>query len=152
MSHLSSRSQMTEPSKNGQEPHGRPQDSRPESQVLTRPTRRSFTAEYKRRIIMEADACTGHGQLGELLRREGLYSSTLASFRNQQQAGRLAGADPQFARAQRKQKEATRQRDSRRISRLEAENEKLRALIDLQKKLSDLIGVPLLMQSSELNW
>ena len=59
------------------------------------------------------------------------------------------GANPQIARAQRKQKEAARQRDARRISKLEAENQKLRALIDLQKKLSDLIGVQLLTQLSE---
>ena len=122
---------------------------RPDSQVTAACARRRFTAEYKRRIIKEADACTQHGQLGELLRRERIYSSTLASFRKQQLDGRLDRADPQIQREQRKQKEAARQRDARRIARLESENLKLRALLDLQKKLSDLIGVPLLTQSSE---
>lgn len=116
---------------------------------MAQPTRRAFSAEYKLRIINEANACTHHGELGELLRREGLYSSTLASFRKQQQAGRLNGADPQIKKAQRKQKEAVRQRDARRIAQLESENDKLRALLDLQKKLSDLIGVPLLTKTNE---
>jgi transposase len=123
--------------------------TRPDPQVTVASARRRFTSEYKRRILKEADACTLHGQLGELLRRERIYSSTLASFRKQQLDGRLDLGDPQIRRAQRKQKEAARQRDARRIARLESENQKLRALIDLQKKLSDLIGVPLLTQSSE---
>jgi transposase len=149
MSRVLTRSEMTEASKNGHQPQSQDQGNRPDTQVLTRPKRRRFTAEYKRRIIKEADACTQHGQLGELLRREGLYSSTLSKFREQQQAGRLSGADPQVVRERRKQKEAARQRDARRIASLEAENQKLRALLDLQKKLSDLIGVPLLTQPSE---
>lgn len=140
-----------EVSNNGQ--HGssndRPRPERPDPQVVAQPTRRAFSAEYKLRIINEANACTHHGELGELLRREGLYSSTLASFRKQQQAGRLNGADPQIKKAQRKQKEAVRQRDARRIAQLESENDKLRALLDLQKKLSDLIGVPLLTKTNE---
>jgi transposase-like protein len=146
---LLSRSETNDQSGNGHQPQKRTPANRPDTQVLTRPTRRSFTAEYKRRIIKEADACTRHGELGMLLRREGLYSSTLVSFRKQQQAGCLTGTDPQIARAQRNQKEAIRQHDARRIARLEAENQKLRALIDLQKKLCDLIGVPLLTQPSE---
>jgi transposase len=138
--------------KNGQ--HGtqapnRSTNTRPDPQVAVPCARRRFTAEYKRRVLEEADACTRHGQLGELLRREGLYSSTLASFRKQQLDGRLDRAAPQIQRAQRNQKEAARQRDARRMARLESENQKLRALIDLQKKLSDLIGVPLLTQQSE---
>ena len=140
---------MKEQPKNGRQPQNQAPASPPVTQVLTRPTRRSFTTEYKRRILKEADTCIRYGQLGELLRREGLYFSTLASFRKQQRTGGLEGADPQIARAQRKQKEAARQRDARRISKLEAENQKLRALIDLQKKLSDLIGVQLLTQPSE---
>lgn len=140
------------PAKNGQhdtQAPNPPNSTRPDPQVAVPSARRRFTAEYKRRVLKEADACTRHGQLGELLRREGIYSSTLASFRKQQSEGRLGRTDPQIHRAQRNQKEAARQRDARRIARLESENEKLRALIDLQKKLSDLIGVPLLTQMSE---
>jgi transposase-like protein len=145
-------SEMNDVARNGR--NGRRQtdpviEGRPDPQVVARPTRRSFTAAYKLRILKEADTCTHHGDLGELLRREGLYSSTLTSFRKQQQAGRLNGADPETRRAQRKQNEAARQRDARRIARLESENQKLRALLDLQKKLSDLIGVPLLTEPRE---
>ena len=122
---------------------------RPDPQVVERPTRRRFTADYKRRILKEADACTLHGELGELLRREGLYSSSLTAFRKQLEAGRLVCADPAQKGQQRKQREAARQRDARRIARLESDNQKLRALVDLQKKLSDLIGVPLLTERSE---
>ena len=67
---------MTDRPKNGHQPLT--SSGLPDTQVLMRPTRRSFTADYKRRIIKEADACTRHGELGELLRREELYSSTLA--------------------------------------------------------------------------
>ncbi len=126
---------MNEAPKNGHQPQNQAVASRPNTQVLSRPTRRRFTTEYKRRILKEADACTRHGELGELLRRESLYSSTLASFRKQQHAGSLEGANPQIGRAQRKQKEAAGQRDARRIASLEAENQKLRALLDLQKNL-----------------
>ena len=142
-----------EPSATRKNGHGvRPLDSllessRPDPQVVERPTRRTFTAEYKRRIVKEADACVRHGELGELLRREGLYSSSLAAFRKQLQSGRLL--DPVQKKQQRKQREAVRQRDARQIARLESENQKLRALLELQKKLSDLIGVPLLTGMSE---
>ena len=122
---------------------------RPDPQVVIRPTRRRFTAEYKRRILQEADACRHPGEMGELLRREGLYSSSITKFRQQLAAGRLSDTvcakDPQH----RNLSEAARQRDSRRIARLEAENAKLRALLELQKKLSDLIGLPLLTESAE---
>lgn len=152
MLQVMSRPKMNDCSKNGHFGHGQasqPSVDRPDPQVVARTTRRRFTSEYKLRILKEADACSHHGDLGELLRREGLYSSTLASFRKQQQTGRLSGADPAAKKAQRKQKEATRQRDARRIARLELENQKLRALLDLQKKLSDLIGIPLLTEPIE---
>jgi transposase-like protein len=126
-----------------------PVDNRPDPQVVAAPVRRRFTAEYKRRIIKEADACVRHGELGELLRREGIYASTLAKFRSQLAAGRLDQPEAHVRDAERKQKEAARQRDLRRIASLESENQKLRALIDLQKKLSDLIGVPLLTERNE---
>jgi transposase len=143
---------MNDCSKNGhqgQRQPSQPSVDRPDPQVVAGSTRRRFTAEYKLRILKEADACSHHGDLGELLRREGLYSSTLASFRKQHQTGRLTSADPAAKKAQRKQKEAVRQRDARRIARLELENQKLRALLDLQKKLSDLIGIPLLTEPIE---
>jgi transposase-like protein len=117
--------------------------STPDPQVLAQPLRRQFTADYKRRIIAEADACTMPGQIGEMLRREGLYSSTLSKFREQQRTGRLDGFSRTVADARRNQREAARLRDARRIARLESENQKLRALLELQKKLAELVGLPL---------
>ena len=111
---------------------------RPSTQVEAIVGRRRFTADYKRRIIKEAAACERQGELGELLRREGLYTSHLASFRKQQEDGRLDRPDGETRKAEHRGNEAARQRDRRRIARLEAENSKLRTLIELQKKLSEL--------------
>ena len=66
----------------------------PSPEVLERPVRRRFVMEYKVRILAEADACTEIGQLGELLRREGLYSSHLSNWRRQRDEGVLAGLTP----------------------------------------------------------
>lgn len=116
--------------------------NRPDPQVTQRATRRRFTAADKLRILAEADACNQPGQLGALLRREGLYSSSLASFRKQRDEGKL-GKDPNLVRQQRRDKEAARQRDARKIAHLEAENKKLKILIDLQKKVAELLNLPL---------
>src|SRR3972149_2970137 len=66
----------------------------PEVEVLAKASRRRFTAEYKRRILREADACTAPGAIGALLRREGLYSSNLTTWRAQRERGELAGLTP----------------------------------------------------------
>ncbi len=116
--------------------------SRPDPQVTQRATRRRFSAADKLRILAEADACHQPGQLGALLRREGLYSSTLANFRKQREEGKL-GKDPNQVRQQRRDKEAARQRDARKIAHLEAENKKLKILLDLQKKVAEVLNLPL---------
>jgi len=115
--------------------------NRPDPQVTQRATRRRFSAADKLRILAEADACQQPGQLGALLRREGLYSSSFASFRKQRDEGKL-GKDPNQVRQQRRDKEAARQRDARKIAHLEAENKKLRILLDLQKKVAELLSLP----------
>ena len=66
----------------------------PDPAVLEKPVRRRFTAEYKLRILHEADQCTAPGQLGVLLRREGLYSSLLSTWRQQRDQGTLASLTP----------------------------------------------------------
>src|SRR5512136_749017 len=66
----------------------------PEVEVVAKATRRRFTAEYKRKILREADACTTPGAIGALLRREGLYSSNLTTWRAQRERGELAGLTP----------------------------------------------------------
>lgn len=100
--------------------------------------RRRLTAAHKLAILKEADRCTQPGQLGALLRREGLYSSALTNFRKQRDAGRLS-VDPSKVRIQRLTKEAARQRDARKIVHLESEITKLNVLLELQKKVSELM-------------
>jgi transposase len=115
----------------------------PDPQVQVRPNRRRFSNGYKRRIVKEADACTEPGQIGALLRREGLYSSHLVDWRRQVGAGRLSDVNPEQQQAQRMQQAAGRQKERRRLAHLETENRQLRALLEVQKKLSDLLGIAL---------
>ena len=109
----------------------------PSSEVLEKPVRRRFTVEYKMRILAEADACTEPGMLGELLRREGLYSSYLTTWRRQRDDGVLAGLTPK--RRGRKAKPKNPLADEN--QRLQRENERLKEqfrqaelIIDVQKK------------------
>ncbi len=109
----------------------------PSIEVNEKPARRRFTAEYKLRILAEADRCTELGQIGELQRREGLYSSHLCNWRKQRDEGVLAGLTPKRRGRKTKTKNplaeenAKLQRKNRRLQ------EKLRQaelIIDVQKK------------------
>jgi transposase len=118
----------------------------PDPAVPERPVRRRFTAEYKLRILREADACTQPGQLGALLRREGLYSSHLSTWRQQRDEGTLAGLAPK--RRGRKPKAddpvfAENERLRRENQRLAAKLRQAETIIEVQKKLSDVLGIPL---------
>jgi transposase len=117
----------------------------PDPEVVVKPKRRQFTADYKRRILEEADACTQSGEIGALLRREGLYSSHLTTWRHQRQRGALQGlapakrgrkADPQAAEIAQLQREK---------ARLQAQVERAELIIEVQKKLSHLLGLPATM-------
>ena len=119
--------------------------SRPPTEVTAKAKRRRFTAEYKRRILKEADACD-RGELGALLRREGLYSSHLVEWRRARDAGELAGLAPRKRgpKVQATEDLATKVAEHRKqIARLEAENAKLQLICDVQKKVSQLLGVTL---------
>ncbi len=118
----------------------------PATEVPEKAVRRRFSAEYKVRILEEADGCAGSGQLGELLRREGLYSSHLNAWRRQRDEGVLAGLAPK--RRGRKAKHKNPLADE--VARLQRENrrltEKLRQaelIIDVQKKVSEMLNIPL---------
>ena len=120
--------------------------SRPPTEVTSKAKRRFFTAEYKRKILQEADTCTEPGQLGALLRREGLYSSHLVVWRRARQCGELAGLapkkrGPKVAEANPLATQVAEQ--EREIARLKAENAKLQLICDVQKKVSQLLGVTL---------
>jgi transposase-like protein len=119
----------------------------PDPAVSEKPERRRFLVEYKLRILQEADRCTGSGQLGSLLRREGLYSSLLSSWREQRRKGTLAGLTPK--RRGRKANPdapmiAENQRLTRETQRLAAKLRQAEMIIDIQKKLSEMLGIPLL--------
>jgi transposase-like protein len=115
----------------------------PDPQVIQKPTRRRFSVADKLRILKEADACHKPGELGALLRREGIYSSSLQNFRKQRAQGRLRQKNIEQKVIQRKQKEADRQRDARKIVQMQKEIQQLTGLLELQKKLSDLLGIHL---------
>jgi len=109
----------------------------PDPEVTKRSAQNRRSVAEKLRIIREADACS-HGQLGTLLRKEGIYSSTLLSYRKQLEEGRLA--ENLGARSVQKRREAAAKRQHlvRRNEKLEKENRKLKALIELQKKVAEL--------------
>ena len=117
-----------------------PQPSDPE--VLERPVRRSFTADYKARIVREAAACTEPGQIGALLRREGLYSSHLEKWRRKFDAGGVAalserkrGRKPTRS-PQDIENESLRKQNARLARRLK----QAEAIIDFQKKISETLA------------
>ena len=94
-------------------------EERPSTEVVTRGARRRFTAEYKLRILREVEACKGTGEIGALLRREGLYSSNLSKWRQQRARGELEG----LAEQRRGPKEDPQAMENARLKR---ENERLR--------------------------
>jgi len=115
-------------------------------EVAAKATRRRFTAQYKLHILEMADACTEPGSLGALLRREGLYASNLATWRRQREQGILWGLAPR----KRGRKETVRNPLSEDNEKLRRENERLRErlrraeiIIDVQKKVSQMLGTPL---------
>lgn len=122
----------------------------PAIEVVAKATRRRFTVEYKRKIVREADACKRPGSLGALLRREGLYSAHLTTWRAARERGELAGAPKKRGPGRR----VADPRDKR-ISELGRENthwrkraERAEALVELQKQLAALLGTPLTTEPS----
>jgi len=115
----------------------------PDPEVVPKAERRQFSAEYKRRILQEHEACDELGEKGALLRREGLYSSHISTWRRQREQGELEGlgsqkrgpkADPQAIE----------------LARLKRQNERLRKrleqaelIIEVQKKVSQILSIPI---------
>ena len=123
----------------------------PDAAVSEKPERRRFTAEYKLRVLREADRSTGPGQLGALLRREGLYSSHLTTWRKQREAGTLSGLAPK-RRGRKANPDAAliaeNQRLKRETQRLAAKLRQAETIIEVQKKLSEILGIPLPAESN----
>ena len=119
-------------------------------EVVAKATRRRFTVEYERTILREADACKSLGAVGALLRREGLYSSHLTTWRAARERGELAGAPKKRGPVRR----VADPRDKR-ITELERERtrwqqraERAEALVELQKQMAALLGTPLTTKPS----
>ena len=117
--------------------------SDPDPEVPAKARRRTFTAKYKLETLKEAEACTEPGEIGALLRREGLYSSHLSKWRRQRDEGVLAGLTPK-KRGRKPRKVSA---EARRVAELERENARLRqelakaeTIIEVQKKFSQLLG------------
>ena len=121
---------------------GAPAVETAEVEVVAKPQRRRFTAEYKRRIVREADKA---GEIGALLRREGLYSSHLVTWRAARDRGELEGLSPKHRGPKaappdpRAQQIAAQERE---IARLTKRAERAEALVEIQKKIAALLAVP----------
>jgi transposase len=114
----------------------------PNPEVVVKAQRRRFTAEYKHRILQEADACTQRGEVGALLRREGLYSSHLTTWRHQRQRGELQGLTPAKRGRKADPQAAENARLLRETEHLKAQLARAELIIDVQKKVSQLLGLP----------
>jgi len=121
-------------------------------EVPEKAKRRQFDSAYKLRILEEADRSTEVGQLGELLRREGLYSSHLTLWRRQRDEGSLAGLTPKRRGRKVKRKDPLAKENAK----LRRENQRLterlrqaETIIDVQKKVSEMLGIPLASPDDE---
>ena len=123
-----------------------PPAPQPDPEVVANAKRRTFTAEYKLRILAEADAAASQpGAIGALQRREGLYSSHLVTWRRERQAGILKGLTPhkRGPKSKRNPQEEELQKLRRENQRLTEELRKAEIVIDVQKKVGALLGWPL---------
>jgi transposase len=114
----------------------------PDPEVVVKAQRRQFSAEYKRRILQEADTCTQRGEVGALLRREGLYSSHLNTWRHQRARGELQGLTPAKRGRKADPRTAENARLLRETVRLTVQLARAELIIDVQKKVSQLLGLP----------
>ncbi len=137
-----------ETERSGVEPNGVAKNSAsssPDPEVLAQPKRRTFTAAYKVRIVEEALKCAESGQIGALLRREGLFSSTLTQWRRQYQSGGLQGL-----KNEKRGRKRTRDARDLELEHLRRQNEQLskklsqaELIIDIQKKVSAMLDNPI---------
>jgi len=114
----------------------------PDPEVVVKAQRRRFTAEYKQRILQEADAGTHPGEVSALLRREGLYSSHLSTWRHQRAQGELQGLTPAKRGRQANPQAVENARLQRETERLKAQLARAELIIEVQKKVSQLLGLP----------
>ena len=125
-------------------PNGVSNQQQPQNEVTPKAKRRRFSASYKLRILEETDRCTKPGQIGALLRREGLYSSNLTSWRRQRDQGQIGALSPK-KRGPKPVPDATMVRELTKLreqnQRLEQKLKKAELIIEVQKKVSALLGL-----------
>ena len=115
----------------------------PDPEVSAVAKRRTFTAEYKRRILQEIDAATRPGEIGAILRREGLYSSTLASWRREREAAlKQAFSKLRGPKAKKDALAVENEKLCRQNQRLQEELRKAELIIEVQKKVARLLNRP----------
>jgi len=111
----------------------------PDPELVERPRRRTFTAEYKLGVLREADVCSKPGEIGALLRREGLHTSHLSAWRKQRDAGALHALSKPRGRPKPDPRDAQIAKLERRVERTEAELAKARKVIEVQGNVSALL-------------
>ena len=144
---------MTQKNEEKRNKNGIGADNRPDPEVFPRTVkaeRRTFTAAYKLWVLEEAEKCREQpGGIGRLLRREGLYSSHLTTWRRQQEAGQLAGLAPR-KRGPKSNSEVEELSQLRRENaRLSRQLEKAELIIEAQKKLSEILGITLEQETGD---
>ncbi len=121
----------------------------PDPEVAEKAKRRRFSAEYRLRIVREADSCKESGEIGALLRREGLFSSQLLLWRRQRDAGSLEGLRSKKRGPKAKAVDPRVKGLERENARLKRKLEQAETIIDIQKKVAGILGIPL--RTSELD-
>jgi transposase-like protein len=115
----------------------------PDPEVVEKAKRRQFSPEYKLRVLREAEGCRGEGQLGALLRREGLYSSHLTTWRRQVETGAIAGMRAKKRGPKGRDEDPRIKQQAREIARLQKQLKQAMTIIDIQKKVAGILGIPL---------
>lgn len=129
--------------------NGKPTAAVPDPEVSLKAKRRTFAAEYKLRILDEASACCTPRERGALLRREGLYSSHLTNWRRELHAGALNGLQPKKRGPKSDPLAIENAQLKRELARLQAKLERAETIIEVQKKLSQLLGLPTANETDE---
>lgn len=120
--------------------NGSVKEAMPKTEVIAKARRKRFTAAEKLRILREVDACQGTGEIGAVLRREGIYSSYLTTWRRQRERGELDGLAPQ-KRGPKPNPEAIELAKLRRENaRLQERLQRAELIIDFQKKVAQMFG------------
>jgi transposase-like protein len=118
----------------------------PDPEVVAKPTRRQFTAPYRLRIVQEADRCTAPGEVGRLLRREGLYSSHLSVWRKTYSDGALGALSPKKRGRKAEERNPLEKRVRQlevQLTRTQEELRKANLILDMQGKVAGLLGFSL---------